>query len=175
MENSKLSNKIRVVVNRKKLERCEPKHLQFYRGYASAVSQTLRKPLFQKFLDWIIKLEKIEKADVTDIQVRVFPFVKENGNPVAGRCNSTAGVILLFPKRRSFLKKKLKNRQKENVHYYLKSRAMAAMIHELLHIKYKSNEEKVRHLTKKYFGIFAWHQNFDSESANAYQRLMLAL
>lgn len=175
MENSKLSNKIRVVVNCKKLERCEQKHLQFYRGYASTVSKTLRKPSFQRFLDWIIKLEKIEKADVTDIQVRVFPFEKENGNPVAGRCNSNAGVILLFPKRRSFLKKKLQNNQKENVHFYLKSRAMAAMIHELLHMKYKSNEGKVRQLTKKYFGIFSWHQNFDSKSANASQRLLLAL
>jgi hypothetical protein len=175
MENSKLSNKIRVVVNRKKIEDCKPNHLQFYKGYASAVSKTLRKPMFQKFLDWIIKLEKIEKADVTDIQVRVFPFEKENGRTVAGRCNSNAGVILLFPKRRSFLKKKLQNNRKEKVHFYLKSRAMAAMIHELLHIKYKSNEGKVRQLTKKYFGIFAWHQNFDCESANTSQRMLLAL
>jgi len=29
------------------------------------------------------------------------------------------------------------------------------LIHEFLHVKYSSDEEKVRKLTKKYFNIFA--------------------
>jgi len=174
MEKSKLSNKIRVVSNPKKAENCPEKRLQFYTDYASAVSETLRKPLFQKFLRWIIKREKIEKMAVTDIQVRVFPFQKENGNSLAGRCNIDDGVILIFPKKRSFLQKKLKNHKKEKLRFYLKSRAMAALIHELLHMKYEGNENKVRQLTKKYFGIFIRHQNPDAQNVHHVQKMLFA-
>jgi len=172
MDKPKLAHKIRVVSNPKKLENCPGKRLQFYTDYASAVSETLRKPLFQKFLRWIIKREQIEKMAVTDIQVRVFPFEKENGKSLAGRCNSDDGVILIFPKSRSFLRKKLQNHKKEKVRFYLKSRAMAALIHELLHMKYESNESKVRQLTKKYFSIFIRHQTPDAQKVHAVQKML---
>ena len=174
MDKPKLSNKIRVVSNPRKLEYCPEKRLQFYTDYAFAVSDTLRMPLFQKFLRWIIKREKIEKMAVKDIQVMVFPFEKENGRSLAGRCNTDDGVILIFPKRRSFLRKKLQNHKKENVRFYLKSRAMAALIHELLHMKYEGNEGKVRHLTRKYFGIFMRHQNPDAQNVQAVQKFLFA-
>ena len=172
MDKIKLSNKIRVVSNPKKLEKCSEKRLQFYTDYASAVSETLKKPRFQKFLRWIITREKIERMAVRDIQVRVFPFQKENGKSLAGRCNSDDGVILIFPKSRSILKKKLQNHKKEKIRFYLKSRAMAALIHELLHVKYEGNESKVRHLTEKYFGIFIRHQNPDSQSRYNVQKML---
>jgi hypothetical protein len=171
---SKLSSKIRVVSNPKKVESCPEKGLHFYKNYASVVSETLRKPLFQRFLDWIIKREKIEKNAVKDIQVRVFPFQKENGKSVAGRCNNE-GVILIFPKKRSFLQKKLQDHKKEKVRFYLKSRAMAALIHELLHVKYDSNESKVRQLTKKYFRIFIRHQNTNTQKVHNIQKMLFAV
>jgi len=174
MDKPKLSSRIRVVSNPKKAENCPEKHLRFYTNYASAVSETLRKPLFQKFLDWIIKREKIEKRAVKDIQVRVFPFQKENGKSLAGRCNND-GVILIFPKRRSFLQKKMQDYKKEKVRFYLKSRAMAALIHELLHLKYKSNESKVRQLTKKYFSIFIRHQNMNTQKMYSIQKMLFTL
>lgn len=174
MDKSKLSNKIRVVSNPKKLENYPEKRLQFYTNYASAVSETLRKPLFQKFLRWIIKRENIEKMAVKDIQVMVFPFQKENGKSLAGRCNSDDGVILIFPKRRSFFQKKLQNHKKEKIRFYLKSRAMAALIHELLHMKYEGNENEVRQLTKKYFGIFIRHQNSDAQNGYNVQKMLFA-
>jgi hypothetical protein len=90
MDKPKLLNKIRVVSNPKKVEACPEKRLQFYTNYASAVSETLRKPLFQKFLNWMIKRENIEKKAVKDIQVRVFPFQNENGKSLAGRCTTRA-------------------------------------------------------------------------------------
>ena len=174
MEQPKLSNKIRIVTNPKKVEACPENRLQFYTDYASAVSDTLRKPLFQKFLNWIIKRENIEKKDVKDIQVRVFPFQKKNGKSVAGRC-SNEGVILIFPKKRSFLQKKLQNHKKEKIRFYLKSRAMAALIHELLHLKYESNEGKVRQLTKKYFSIFIRHQTANAERVNSIQNMLFSV
>jgi hypothetical protein len=174
MDKPKLSSKIRVVSNPKKVESCPEKYLHFYTNYASAVSETLRKPLFQKFLDWIIKREKIEKRAVKDIQVRVFPFQKENGKSLAGRCNND-GVIFIFPKRRSFLQKKMQDHKKEKIRFYLKSRAMAALIHELLHLKYEDNESKVRQLTKKYFSIFIRHQNTNTQSVNSIQKILFTV
>jgi hypothetical protein len=174
MDTCKLTNKIRVVSNPKHFEDCSGKRLEFYSSYASAVSETLRKPLFQKFLHWLMKRENIEKMSVTDIQVRLFPFKKENGKTLAGRCNIDDGVILIFPKRRSFLHNKMQNHKKEKIRFYLKSRAMASLIHELLHIKYKSDESKVQHLTKKYFSTFVRHQNHDAKKIQAVQNMLFA-
>ncbi len=174
MDKPKLLNKIRVVSNPKKVEACPEKRLQFYTNYASAVSETLRKPLFQKFLNWMIKRENIEKKAVKDIQVRVFPFQNENGKSLAGRC-SNEGVILIFPKRRSFLQKKLQVHKKGKVRFYLKSRAMAALIHELLHLKYESNESEVRQLTKKYFSAFICHQTANAERVDIVQNMLFSV
>ena len=154
MIHSELSQKIRVVANQKKVDNCSENKLNFYNNYAKVVSETLKKPFFQKFLHWIIRKEQIEKNVVNDIQVRVFPFQKENGNCLAGRCYHNNGVILIFPKKHSFVERKLENHKKRKVRFYLKSRAMAALIHELLHVKYKGKENKVRKLTQKYFHIF---------------------
>ena len=171
MDKKKLSNKIRVVSNRKKAASCPEEHFRFYTKYASVVSATLKKPLFQKFLNWIIKRENIEKKAVKDIQVRVFPFQKENGNSLAGRCNH-GGVILLFPKRRRLFQKKMGDYGKEKVWFYIKGRARAALIHELLHVKYEGNERKVRQLTRKYFGIFIRHQNIPTQKINGLQKML---
>ena len=174
MEKTKLSSKIRVVSNQKKAESCPEKHLSFYTNYASIVSVTLKKPVFQNFLKWLINREQIEKKDVKDIQVRVFPFQKQNGRSIAGRCNSE-GVIRIFPKRRRFLKKKLHVHKKEKVHVYVKSRAMAALIHEILHVKYEGNENKVRRLTKKYFSIFIRRQNPNIHKVHTIQRMLFTV
>lgn len=173
MNRSKLSNKIRVVSNPKKVESCTEKRLNFYTNYAAAISETLKKPMFQKFLDGILQREKIEKAAVKDIQVRVFPFKKENGKFLAGRC-SDEGVIRIFPKRQTFLEKKLQDHKKEKVRFYLRSRAMAALIHEILHVKYEGDESKVRQLTRKYFGIFIRHQNANTQHVYSIQKMLFA-
>ena len=107
MESSGLSNKIRVVADSKKLENCSQHKLNFYNVYASVVSETLKKPFFQKFLHWILKKEGIEKKEVSDIQIRVFPLQKDNGNSLAGRCNTSQGIIHIFPKKQCFVKKKI--------------------------------------------------------------------
>jgi len=169
MDKRKLSNKIRVVSNRKKAVSCTEKRLRFYTNYASVVSASLRKPLFQRFLNWMVRRENIEKKSVKDIQVRVFPFQKENGKMLAGRCNHE-GVILLFPKRRGFLQKKVVDHGKENVWFYIKSRARAALIHELLHVKYEGNESEVRQLTKIYFGMFIRHLNIPAKVLTGLQK-----
>jgi hypothetical protein len=173
MDSLRISKKIRVVSNPKKIKECSEKRLEFYTNYASAVSGTLKRPTFQRFLNWIIKREAIEKKAVKDIQVRVFPFEKKNGNFLAGRCNNE-GIIQIFPKRRSDLQKKLQKHTKEKVRFYLKSRAIAALIHEVLHLKYEGNESKVRQLTKKYFSTFFHKQDVSAERVESVKSILFS-
>jgi len=55
MQKLKLTSKIRMVVHPQKLVRFSKKHLWLYTKYAAVVFKTLRKPLFQKFLNWMTK------------------------------------------------------------------------------------------------------------------------
>lgn len=148
-----LSGKIRGIIHPHKPTK-PPETLQFYKKYAAFVLKTLRNPRFQRFLKWIMRREKIKENKVQEVQVRVFPFQNENGNGLAGRYKSN-GQILIFPKRFDFCRGLMQEHGKEKALSYIKNRAQAALIHELLHIKYSSDEKKVRKLTKEYFNIFA--------------------
>lgn len=148
-----LSSKIRMNVWRKKIASFPRKHVDFYMKYAFLVSRALRKPRFQRFLHWLLKKEDICEDMVRDIQIRVFPHKKENGNSLAGRWNSE-GEIHIYPKGLKFYRKLVAQSGKETARNYIKSRARAALIHEILHTKYSNDEEKVRKLTKRYFNIF---------------------
>jgi len=161
MQKPRFSGKIRRVVNRQKVAKFS-ENLRFYKRYAAFVTKTLRKPRFQKFLRWIMRKEKIEENRVKDVQVRVFPFRKENGNGLAGRYRSR-GAIFIYPKTFRFCQELMEEQGKEKTLSYIEKRAQAALIHELLHVKYASDEEKVRKLTKKYFRIFA------EDSENTYE------
>jgi len=122
--------------------------------YASFVFRALRRPSFQSFLHWMLRKENIEAHMVMDVQVRVFPFQSENGNGLAGNCNVNRGEIQIYPKRLAFCRKLMQKFGRKKLISYVKGRARAALIHELLHLKYSNDEEKVRKLTKKYFAVF---------------------
>jgi len=171
MQKLKLSSKIRMVANPQKVVKASERRLRFYTKYADFVLKTLKKPLFQKFLNWVIKRENIEGHMVKNIQVRVFPFQKENGKRLAGRWNSK-GEILIYPKRLDFFRKMMRNGKKETVYFYIKCRAMATLIHELLHVKYLDDENNVRELTRKYFNIFIQRQNTQNSNASGIQKML---
>lgn len=165
MQEPTLKNKMRIAMRFEKLVTTSKKRLSFYMKYAAFVLETLNRPLFQKFLRWMIRKENIEDDLVKTVQVMVFPFQKDNGNGLAGRCNSE-GEIFIYPKRLVFFRRIMRNYKTQKVRFYIKSRAMAALIHELLHLKY-SEEKRVRELTKKYFNVFIKHQktqDFDTLS-----------
>lgn len=130
----------------------------FYMKYASVALKTLRKPLFQSFLSWMLKRENIEEHAVTSVDVMTFPFRTEKGKALIGRCNNK-GEIRIYPKRLEFCRKLKHQCGKERLHSYIETRARATLIHELLHMRYPDDEERVKELTKKYFNIFAQHQN----------------
>jgi hypothetical protein len=91
---------------------------------------------------------------VRDVQVRVLPYRRKNGNGLAGNCKADRGKIQIYPRTLKFCRKLIQEFGKDGFISYVRSRARAALIHELLHLKYAKDEKKVRELTKGYFTIF---------------------
>jgi hypothetical protein len=152
-----LSDKIRIKMSSKKVTRFSERHVSFYKSYASLVKKNLQKSLFQRFLHWLLKKEDIDKSQIQDVQIRVLPFQKKNGNNLAGRWNKR-GSIFIFPKSLEVYRKLAAKHGSEIARSYVKVRAKATLIHEILHTKYFDDEEKVRRLTERYFNIYARNQ-----------------
>ena len=118
-----------------------------------------------------MKIEKIQKEKVKNVQIRMFPSIKNNGNPLIGKCN-THGEIFLYPKRLDKCRKKIEKMKPERFKKYVEGRARASLIHELLHFKYENDENKVKQLTKKYFTIFYRNQNSEQSDITKYKEMI---
>jgi hypothetical protein len=153
-----LSSKMRISVDHEKLERFSSNDVKFYLKYSSFVFKALKKPSFQKFLRWMLKQEKIEEQIVSAVQVKVLPFRRKNGNAVAGKCNTAKGRIRIYPKTVKFCQIFKQKFGRNNLLAYAGNRARAALIHELLHLKYTKDEKTVRELAEEYFCIFTQKQ-----------------
>jgi len=157
-ETSSLLSKIRINCDHDKLGAFSQNHIQFYLKYSSFVFKTLRKISFQKFLHWMLKKEKIEEQLVSDLQINVFPLRGKNGKGIAGNCDTARGRIRIYPKTIKFCQAFKQKFGRDTLLFYAKNRARAAIIHELLHLKYVEDERKVRELAKEYFYVFTQKQ-----------------
>jgi len=149
---------MRISVDHKKLEPFSKNHVTFYLKYSSFVFKALKKPSFQKFLRWMLKKEKIDEHSVSAVQVKVLPFRRANGNIVAGKCNTARGRIRIYPKTMQFCQIFKQKFGLSTLLAYAGNRARAALIHELLHLKYAEDEKTVRELAKDYFCVFTQKQ-----------------
>jgi hypothetical protein len=156
--NFQLSSKMRISVDAAKLESFSQSHVKFYLKYSSFVFKVLKKHSFQKFLRWMLKKEKIEEQIISAVQVKVLPFRRKNGNGVAGKCNTARGRIRIYPKTIRFCQVFKQKFGRSTLLAYAGNRARAALIHELLHLKYAEDEKTVRELAKDYFCIFTQKQ-----------------
>ena len=156
---------MRISVDPAKLENFSQNHVNFYLKYSSFVFKVLKKPTFQKFLRWMLKKEKIAEHAVSAVQVKVLPFVRKNGKGVAGKCNTARGRIRIYPKPIKFCQVFKQKFGRNTLLAYAGNRARAALIHELLHLKYAEDEKTVRELAKDYFGIFTQKQCSQSASS----------
>ena len=154
--------RIKVVASVKKGKK-NGSNSDFYGKYAIVVFRCLRNPVFLKFVKWVLKREEIENERVKNVQIRMFPSVKENGNSLIGKCN-LQGEVFLYPKQFDVCKQRFHKMKPERFTKYIEGRARASLIHELLHLKYEDDEKRVKQLTKKYFTIF--HKNKCSEQSN---------
>jgi hypothetical protein len=74
-----LSSKIKIAVGPRKPESFSQRHVGGYMNYSSFVLRALRGPTFQKFLQWMLRRERIEAQMVGAVDVRVFPLRRKNG------------------------------------------------------------------------------------------------
>ena len=153
MQAEKLSGKIKIILDPRKARSVSEKKKRYYAKYAFLVSETLKEPLFQKFLQKILKKEKVKMDEIRAIRIKTFPLKNKKGNSLAGKCRNN-GVIYIYPKNIRFFQKLTQKWKKEKFKDFIMRRARAALIHELLHIKYLEKEQRVRKLTRKYFEMF---------------------
>jgi hypothetical protein len=153
-----LSSKMRINADHEKLENFSQNHVKFYLKYSSFVFRALKKPSFQKFLQWMLKKEKIEEQAVKAVYVKVLPLRRKNGKGIAGKCDTARGRIRIYPKTMKFCQVFKQKFGHNTLLVYAGNRARAALIHELLHLKYAEDEKTVRELAKDYFFIFTQKQ-----------------
>lgn len=147
-------------------------HVRFYARYSSFVFKTLQKPVFQKFVYWMLKKENIDKRAVRAVYINVLPSRKKNGQSIAGKCDPSRGRIRIYPKTINFCQMFKHKFGRHTLFMYAGNRARAALIHELLHLKYTTDETTVRELSEEYFYIFTHKQSVeDSNTLGIYMML----
>ena len=158
-ESCALSNKMKVTATTGKRDFFSQKHYSFYMNYSSFVFRSLKRSSFQSFLSWMLRREKIDEQAVSVVHVKVFPFRRGNGKGLAGNCAPAEGKIRIYPKTAKFCRTFTKKFGKPTLLAYAGNRARAALIHELLHLKYVKDEKTVRALAKEYFFTFIQKQS----------------
>jgi hypothetical protein len=123
----------------------------FYLKYSRFTLKALNKSVFQKFLSDMLKVERIPQKSIGSIHIEVLPAPRKNGCTIAGKCNTVNGKIRIYPKSLKFCDAFRKEYGQFLLVEYAGNRARAALIHELLHLKYGSDEVGVRKLTKQYY------------------------
>jgi hypothetical protein len=163
---------MKISVEDEKLENFSQKHEQFYMGYSSFVFRALQKPKFQDFLCWMLKREKIEEQNVKAVHINILPLRRKGGHGIAGKCNPAQGKIRIYPKTVKFCQTFKRNFGRNNLSAYAGNRARAALIHELLHLKYATDEKTVRELSEEYFCIFTNKQSTKNLNAFSLRKMV---
>lgn len=153
-----LSNKMKIAIDFEKFDALSQNHVRFYMKYSSFVLRSLKRPSFQKFLYWMLRRENIDEQTIRAVHVKVFPLRRANGKGLAGKCATAKGKIGIYPKTLKFCRRFKQKFGKSTLLTYAGNRARAALIHELLHLKYVEDEKTVRELAKEYFFVFIQKQ-----------------
>jgi hypothetical protein len=133
------------------------KHIGYYQKYAAVTHKILNKRSFRSFVKWMLTKENIQRQKITRVEVMMFPTRNERGNWLVGTI-SRRGEIHLYPKRKESCLRLMEEFERDKVFFYIKARAMAALIHEVLHLKYADDENTVRQKTEKYLHTFVRHK-----------------
>jgi hypothetical protein len=156
-QNSLLLNKIKIAN-----ETTEPVNFKtkmgFYSNYSRFVLKALSKYSFQEFLYWMLLTENIEEKNVNAVFIKVYPAARKNGFSIVGKCNIYSGRIRIYPKTSRFCDAFSRKFGKNILISYVGNRARAALIHEVLHLKYANDEQKVRELTEYYYCVYMKRQ-----------------
>jgi hypothetical protein len=172
-QSNMLVNKISVATEYNNLN-LPTANLNFYSKYSRFTLKALRKTAFQKFLSEMLKSENIPQQNIDSVQIEIFPAPRKNGLTIAGKCNTTKGKIRIYPKPLKFCDAFRKQYGIYILVAYVGNRARASLIHELLHLKYSSDEDRVRKLTKKYYAELIRKEYANSSGALSAYNLIFA-
>jgi len=153
LQKTLLYSKIKIASEPQTTGLAEP-YLRFYSKYSRFVLKALRKASFQTFVDWMLLSENITEKAVSTVDIKVFPASGKNGFIIVGKCNTFRGRIRIYPKPSNFCGAFSKKFGKNILISFVGNRARAALVHELLHLKYASDEQTVRTLTEAYFSVY---------------------
>ena len=128
----------------------KPRTLQIYHRYAQLVLSALQHARFQRFLSWLLRNEHILQQQIKAIHIRTLPQAKRNGRHLNGTATSSGIITLYPPATTKHLEDAASNQSKEFALEFVRWRARATLIHELLHYKYRHQEHRVRKLTQRY-------------------------
>jgi hypothetical protein len=137
----------------------------FYLKYSRFTLKALNKRVFQEFLFDMLKIERIPQTSIDSIRIEILPAPRKNGLTIAGKCNRIGGKIRIYPKPLKFCDAFRKEYGQHLLVEYAGNRARAALIHELLHLKYGSDENGVRKLTKEYYSQLIENEYPDNSKA----------
>ena len=151
-QNYQLSSKLKIGPEFGKTD--STKHFSFYTNYSRFILKALKKSSFQEFLCSMLLAENMQVEIVNTVDIRVFPAPRKNGFNIIGKCDTFRGRIRIYPKTFNYCYSFRKKYGKNYLLLFVGNRARAALIHELLHLKYVNDEEKVRELTDTYFSEY---------------------
>ncbi len=146
----------------------------FYLKYSHFTLKALNKNVFQEFLSCMLKIERISQKSIDSINIEILPAPRKNGLTIAGKCNIINGKIRIYPKPLKFCDAFRKEYGQYLLVEYAGNRARAALIHELLHLKYGSDEVGVRKLTKEYSSQLIENKYANSSKAVRMCKLIFA-
>jgi hypothetical protein len=146
----------------------------FYLKYSRFTLKALNKSVFQEFLASMLRIERIPQKSIDSISIQILPAPRKNGLTIAGKCNTNNGRIRIYPKPLKFCDAFRKEYGKYVLVEYAGNRARAALIHELLHLKYGSDEDGVRRLTKEYYSLLIKNERADNSKALDICKLIFA-
>jgi len=92
-----------------------------------------------------------ENKPFNNVYIKVFPAPRKNGFNIVGKCDIFRGRIRIYPKTFNYCYAFRKKYGKDYFFVFVGNRARAALIHELLHLKYINGEDKVQELSGIYF------------------------
>jgi len=147
---------------------------RFYLKYSRFTLKALNKRVFQEFLWGMLKIERIPQRSIGSIRIEILPAPRKNGLTIAGKCNRINGKIRIYPKPFKFCDSFRKEYGQYLLVEYAGNRARASLIHELLHLKYGSDETEVRKLTKEYYSQLIANEYSDNSKALYMRNLIFA-
>ncbi|MCW4040273.1 MAG: hypothetical protein NWE83_05935 [Candidatus Bathyarchaeota archaeon] len=147
-----LTSHMKILYHPPKHESQKPKQrtLQIYHRYAEHVLSALQHTRFQRFLGWLFRHERIPWQQIRAIHIRTLPRAKMNGRHLNGTATSRGVITLYPPATTKYVEDGASNQSQDFTLEYVRWRARATLIHELLHYKYRHRERRVRKLTRRY-------------------------